>query len=721
MNRRTFIRGTTSLAALSTVSLRAALAGSLKTLVIGANKAGCEYAIAHPDGTVLLERGILPAVELGHDQTDVWAVKLLEANCRVLLNAEIESIVRSASGYEVVVYGADGRHVFTVADVKSFGESAGNFDSRSPGVRTSPEAVRLFVKEEFKARELPAAPSFTGEYDVVVAGLGSGGIYAAWKAAKLGLKTLGVERMDKLGGQTTLGCVCGTYENQLTKLAEFETMAREAGFETARMTTVIGAWMEGRRVVGLRLVSRGVVRDVRAKIVIDSTGDASVARMAGCRVRIGRDSDHQQGATSKASILRQPDGRTRMSYGFYRDSAECEGFDFSSRILGYAARDRKTLGKRQVVVKATIMGAREEGHVVCEDTYTLRDALCDRHVANPILIARKTPFDLVRIDGDWAWENEDTVDWKEICSLKNFAFGAKVPYGTLVPKDAEGLLLAAKHFGVAHDAGGGLRMQSHMRCLGLAAAAAAKIALDRDCRLKDVPYADLRPLLDEPGMFQADCRPVDIFYRRYSLEPFGIDEIVSSLSRPYVHPGDWVVFTARHPGIDMAWAYLACWRTHLCGSSTEKMALADELAKHLDGEWGAHFALALGLMRDVRAVPGLIACVRGKGLFADRLKALAALRRFKTSEARAVFESVIADDARAFTEGVPDEKGTGFARFTRDYRRFQSLSYALFALKEMGADLSLWRKRPLVLKCGARDNADLAPKLREIVCREAGV
>lgn len=714
MNRRTFIRGTASLAALSAVSLRAALIGKPKTLVVGADKAGCEYAIAHPDDTVLLERGILPAIELGHDQTDAWAVKLLEANCRVLLNAEIESIARSASGYEVVAYGADGRHVFTVAAVKGFEPGAGSLKLGADSLVQGAGRLKLFVKKNFKACELPAIPSFAGEYDVVVAGLGSGGVYAAWKAAKLGLKTLGIERMDKLGGQATLGCVCGTYENQQAKLAEFEKMAQEACFETARMTTVIGAWMEGRRIVGLRLLSRGAVRDVRAKIVIDSTGDASVARMAGCRVRIGRDSDHQQGATSKASILRQPDGRTRMSYGFYRDSAECEGFDFSSRILGYAARDRKTLGKRQVVVKATIMGAREEGHVVCEDTYTLRDALCDRLVANPIFIARKTPFDLVRIDGDWAWENEDTVDWKEICSLKNFAFGAKVPYGTIVPKDAEGLLLAAKHYGVAHDAGGGLRMQSHMRCLGLAAAAAAKVAMGRGCRLKDVPYADLRPLLDEPGMFQSDCRPVDIYYRRYSLGPFGVDEIVSALSRPYVHPGDWVVFTARHPGIDMAWAYLACWRTHLCGSPTEKMALADELSKHLDGEWGAHFALALGLMRDARAVPGLIACATGKGLFADRLKALAALRRFKTPEARAVFESVVADDAQAFTEGVPDEKGTGFARFTRDYRRFQSLSHALFALKEMGADLSLWRKRPLVLKCGARDNADLAPRLRGI-------
>lgn len=119
MNRRQFVSGLTGLAVMSTASLKAALADGKKTLVIGASKAGCEYALEHPDETILLEHGILPAIELGHDQTDAWAERLLKANCRVLLAADLESVVRLADGTcRVTAYGPDGRHVFEVAEVK---------------------------------------------------------------------------------------------------------------------------------------------------------------------------------------------------------------------------------------------------------------------------------------------------------------------------------------------------------------------------------------------------------------------------------------------------------------------------------------------------------------------------------------------------------------------------------------------------------------------------
>ena len=574
--------------------------------------------------------------------------------------------------------------------------------------------MKLFAKQDFGAVELKAAPQFGGAYDVIVAGLGSGGFYAAWRAAKLGLRTLGVERMDAFGGQTTIGCVCGTVENQRKRLSELESLAKDAGFEAARQTTVIGAWMEGRRIVGLRLLSNGEIRDVRGKVVIDASGDASVARMAGCRVTVGRESDHGEAAVSKASLFRLPDGKTKMGYGFYRDSAFCDGESFSRKILGYAVRDRKTLGGRQVVVKATIMGSREQGHVVCEDTYTLRDAICERKVDDPIFISRKTPFDLVRIDGDWAWENEDTVAWKQVCGLSNFAFRAAVPYGTIVPKDCEGLLLSAKHYGVAHDAGGGLRMQSHMRYLGLAAAAAAKVAIGKGCALKDVPYAELRSLLTDKGTFADSPQSVNVIYNQYRLEPFDAAAVAKALERPFAEAGNWVTFNPRGPGEDMAWAYFTCWKTYLCGSGEEKRTLGDFLAAKLTGPWAVHFAIALGLMRDGRAIPALLAALTSDVDYDDRLKALAVLRWFKAPQARPVLEAILADDALGFTAGTTDGPKRGFAKDTRDYRRFQVLSYVVFALKELGVDLSGWAKRPLVLACGARDAADLAPMLKAI-------
>ena len=118
--RKGFLRGSSAFACLSSASLQAALAGGIKTLAIGASRAGCEFALADPAHVILIERGILPAVELGPAQTDEWAAKLLDAGCRVLLNAELERVERADCGFRVTAYGTDGIHVFTVGAVKDF-------------------------------------------------------------------------------------------------------------------------------------------------------------------------------------------------------------------------------------------------------------------------------------------------------------------------------------------------------------------------------------------------------------------------------------------------------------------------------------------------------------------------------------------------------------------------------------------------------------------------
>lgn len=574
--------------------------------------------------------------------------------------------------------------------------------------------MKLFVKENFRPKELPAKPDFRARFDVIVAGLGTAGAPCAIAAAKAGLRTLGVERWNGLGGQSTLGLVNFGQGDVIDALLKAnETAADAAGLVREMGATVIGAWMDGNRIVGVRTLRNGFVADYAAKVVIDASGDASVARMAGCGMRIGRDSDHGQAAVSKTTRCRLADGRFRPCYGFYRDNPETDAESFSRRILGYAVRDLGQQGGasgREVVRKSPLMGAREEGHVVCADTYTLRDAIVGRQVEDPIFTTI-APFDLVRIDGDWAWENEDTVDWKVTCGLMDFVFFASVPYGTLVPKGVEGLLVPSKHYGVAHDAGGGLRMQNHMRFTGLAAAAAAQVAIRKGCALRDVPYAELKPLLDRAA-FRAprkDAGTVNVIHKTFLMEPFDAAKVGAALARPYVPTGDWVKRCDRGPGQEMAWAYFTCWRTHLCGTDAARRTLADALAARLDGAWGGHFAIALGLLRDRRAVPGLRRLAFDPAADgADRIKALAALRRFRDRAALPQYLKALADDAASFGSAA---------------LRFQALSYILFSVREILAEgpdaaaakaLADWRARPLVLACGGRDNADLAPQLKAL-------
>lgn len=587
--------------------------------------------------------------------------------------------------------------------------------------------MKLFVLKDFRPFELAAKPNVAGSYDIIVVGLGSAGAPCALAAAKSGLSVLGVERWDGMGGQATLGCVnFGGGDEIEVALAQYEEEAKTSGLKREMMSTVIGAWMDGNRIVGVRTLRNGFVSDHMAKVVIDASGNGTVARAAGCGMRIGRDSDHGQAAISKTSRYRQKDGRLRPGYGFFRDNPQCDADQSSQTVLRCAVTDFRRWKDRTAVRRSPMMGAREEGHVVCEDTYTLRDAICGRNVPNPICRAF-APFDLVRIDGDWAWENEDTVDWKEICGLYDFAFKAAIPYGTIVPKGVEGLLVPSKHYGVAHDAGGGLRMQKHMNCLGVAAAHAARIAIRQGVSLRDVPYEELRKTLPERSLIDTrrGVDTVNVIHHNFRMEPFDAERIEKALSHSYVATADWVQRSERGPGQDMAWAYFICWKTYLDGEPRARQTLADFLAARLDGEWGGHFAIALGLMRDPRAVAALRKQAFAAGAaWEDRIKALAALGRYDDVATLKPLVETVLDDARGFCVGYADEKGRSFARMTNAYRRFQTLSHALFAIRRIlrahpdesvRRSLAEWTARPLVLKCGARDNADLGPQIKSIL------
>lgn len=48
-------------------------------------------------------------------------------------------------------------------------------------------------------------------YDLIVAGLGTAGVYAALTAAKQGLRVLGIEKLNCCGGTGTAGDVHGYY------------------------------------------------------------------------------------------------------------------------------------------------------------------------------------------------------------------------------------------------------------------------------------------------------------------------------------------------------------------------------------------------------------------------------------------------------------------------------------------------------------------------------
>lgn len=216
-----------------------------------------------------------------------------------------------------------------------------NFDLRqSEPARTADVAVAELLNTTVAA-----------SYDVIVAGGGAAGLVAAVAAARHGAKTLLVERQGCLGGTATTGYVAqyigffnhgvqavGGLPSELTHrivaaggsdgfadytLAEAsanpvqirnfpfnpevvkwvaDEWAEEAGVEVALHANVVGTLKEGNRVGGLIVEDVAGRRAYQGRVVIDASGDATLAHLAGVPMR-GPDDENAHGGRQPQSLV----------------------------------------------------------------------------------------------------------------------------------------------------------------------------------------------------------------------------------------------------------------------------------------------------------------------------------------------------------------------------------------------------------------------------------
>ncbi len=166
-------------------------------------------------------------------------------------------------------------------------------------------------------RSLPVA----ADVDVLVAGGGPAGFGAALAAARQGASTLLVERNAILGGTSTAGGmnVWNMHPDNMTGIAREVTLRlidagaaiagprvpfdaetlkhlelsllEEAGADILTYTWVVEPLLVGDRIEGALVVNKSGLQAVRAKVVVDATGDADLAASAGAPVVRGREKD----------------------------------------------------------------------------------------------------------------------------------------------------------------------------------------------------------------------------------------------------------------------------------------------------------------------------------------------------------------------------------------------------------------------------------------------
>jgi glycine/D-amino acid oxidase-like deaminating enzyme len=179
-------------------------------------------------------------------------------------------------------------------------------------------------------------------YDVIVAGSGSAGSSAAITAARLGARTLLIDRLGFMGGTSTAvldtfyafytpgaeprrvvgglgwevverltaqgvaferpntyGAGTGvTYDQEALKLL-WEQLAEDAGVDLLLHTWATGVRVTDERVEAVRIWNKGGERTIDASVIVDASGDADLCAMAG----VGYDNAQASGMVQSLSTL----------------------------------------------------------------------------------------------------------------------------------------------------------------------------------------------------------------------------------------------------------------------------------------------------------------------------------------------------------------------------------------------------------------------------------
>lgn len=394
------------------------------------------------------------------------------------------------------------------------------------------------------------------EADVLVCGGGPAGVSAAVTAARNGARTLVVERYARLGGAGVANLVNPLMGDVVSDLAaeaaarfdaigqDFETldlvyadMVQDAGASILFHSWVYDVIKEGNRVVGVRFLCKQGVMEVRAKVVIDATGDGDVAYLAGAAYEKGRAGDGKvqpmtimfrlggvdksRGllcASEEEAFLREvPEGvwhdvvmaGTRSgelphNVGVIR-LYECrrpgERIVNATQINGVDGTNVEDLtkaeleGRRQALRVRDFLRRHAPGYESCYIAQ-MPQAVGVRETRRFLGMQYLTRDDIV------SGRKWDTAVVKDACFVidihnpegagqaEGFAARAKpydIPYGCLVPRSLDGLLLTGRCISGSHEAHASYRVQRIVMGIGAAAGTAAATAVQLGCQPRDVP------------------------------------------------------------------------------------------------------------------------------------------------------------------------------------------------------------------------------------------
>jgi len=407
-------------------------------------------------------------------------------------------------------------------------------------------------------------PKSVLESDVVVIGGGTAGVFAAISAAKNGSKTILIEKNSALGGTITTGgvnfpglffawgkqiidgpcwdAIKQTVELGGAKLPEFKFKPEKHWYEQIKINkfvfrsvlfkmclennievltnTMVASVKEDSDGVALLITAKDGAYQINAKAIIDATGDANIASLAGyATVK----STSQQPATPQNHIIgydfekidfehlhRNFNTANFPSHISENKIIEClknHKFDIHIPCEDAETSQGKTNLEQDAIEQvfklynfcrgirglenltvdyfAEETGVRETVRIVGEKTLTGKDYLSGKHFEDSVCYAFY-PIDLHVINGiNKKFFNDNIV--------------GEIPYGALIPKGAKRILCAGRCISGDTDANSAVRVQAPCMAMGQVAGCAASIAAKNNVNVKEVPFPLLCNSLEKIG------------------------------------------------------------------------------------------------------------------------------------------------------------------------------------------------------------------------------
>lgn len=431
--------------------------------------------------------------------------------------------------------------------------------------------MNYFLEQSIKIPQI-------GDVDVLVCGGGPAGIGAAIRAARLGASTMIIEALGCLGGIATSGMMSHwggrssskvmqeiwdlTYEkakdigwdetswcgkdaiyHDIQKIVLDEMFLKE-NIKVLYHTQVCKAVVENGAIIGVIVENKSGRGFIRAKRVVDSTGDGDVAASAGVPYFKGREEDGKmQPCTimfnvggvdceravfppSFESKVETPKGELQALAKellpfpaghvlLYRqpmpgtvccnmtNAIEVDGTNGESLTKGIMTCRSQIVPiikflreyvpgyeKCWLMNSASLIGIRETRHFEGVETLTKDDILEAKFYENWVVRRAWFNFDVHNLTG----ASLDKTGVQHHFKQNN---DYTIPYGCLLPKKIDNLLLSGRNISGSHMAHSNFRIMSVCIALGEAAGTAAALSVKHDVKLCDVDVKEIQEIVGE--------------------------------------------------------------------------------------------------------------------------------------------------------------------------------------------------------------------------------